>query len=81
MAQVEPQPHHPNIPMPQNLKGKISNALSASTNRVRMPRNVGAVSVENDDVFRLPLGLSVLVPDLVGIEGDNIIVYASSEKI
>lgn len=42
---------------------------------------LGAVSIKNDDVIAVARGLSILVPDLVGVEGDKVIVNASPERV
>jgi hypothetical protein len=64
-----------------NLKGKIPDALSASTIAYECRDKLGAASVKNDDVISVARGLSILVPDLVGVEGDKIIVNASPERV
>lgn len=64
-----------------NLKGKIPDALSASTIAYEVRDRLGAKSVKNDDVINLARGLSILVPDLVGLEGDKIIINASPERV
>jgi hypothetical protein len=65
----------------QNLKGKIPDALSASTIAYECRDKLGAVSIKNDDVIAVARGLSILVPDLVGVEGDKIIVNANPERV
>ena len=64
-----------------NLKGKIPDALSASTIAYECRDKLKAVSVKNEDVISVARGLSILVPDLVGVEGDKIIVNASPERV
>jgi hypothetical protein len=64
-----------------NLKGKIPDALSASTIAYEVRDKLGAKSVKNEDVIAVARGLSILVPDLVGVEGDKIIVNASPERV
>jgi hypothetical protein len=64
-----------------NLKGKIPDALSAGTIAYECRDKLGAVSTKNDDVIAVARGLSILVPDLVGVEGDKIIVNASPERV
>jgi len=64
-----------------NLKGKIPDALSASTIAYECRDKLGAVTVKNDDVIALSKGLSILVPDLVGVEGDKIVVNASPDRV
>ncbi len=65
----------------KNLRGKIPDALSASTIAYECRDKLGAVLVKNDDVIAVARGLSILVPDLVGIEGAKIIVNASPERV
>jgi hypothetical protein len=64
-----------------NLKGKIPDALSAGTIAYECRDKLGAVSTKNDDVIAVAKGLAILVPDLVGVEGDKIIVNASPERV
>ncbi len=64
-----------------NLKGKIPDALSASTIAYECREKLGAISTKNDDVVAVAKGLAILVPDLVGVEGDKIIVNASPERV
>jgi hypothetical protein len=64
-----------------NLKGKIPDALSAGTIAYECRDRLGAVSTTNDDVIAIARGLSILIPDLVGVEGDKIIVNASPERV
>jgi hypothetical protein len=63
------------------LKGVVPDSLSASTVVMACRQNLNAVSVKEDDVIALVKGLSILVPDLIGIEGDKIIINASSERV
>ena len=65
----------------KNLKGKIPDALSASTIAYECRDKLGAVSIKNDDVIAVARGLAILVPDLVGVEGDKIIVNASPDRV
>jgi hypothetical protein len=65
----------------KNLKGKIPDALSAGTIVYECRDKLGAVSVKNEDVIAVARGLSILVPDLVGVEGDKIVVNASPERV
>jgi hypothetical protein len=64
-----------------NLKGKIPDALAASTIAYEVRDRLGAKSVKNDDVIAVARGLSILVPDLVGIEADKIVVNASPQRV
>jgi hypothetical protein len=63
------------------LKGKIPDALAASTIAYECREKLGAKSVKNADVVAIALGLSIAVPDLIGVVGDNIIVNASPERV
>ncbi|HKZ40502.1 MAG TPA: hypothetical protein VJ044_06035, partial [Candidatus Hodarchaeales archaeon] len=40
-----------------------------------------AVTVKEDDVRSLARGLSILIPDLVGVDNDKIFVNASSDRV
>lgn len=64
-----------------NLKGQIPDVLPAGTLALECRRSLKAVSVTEDDVVSLVRGLSILIPDLVGIDGDKIVVNASAEKV
>jgi hypothetical protein len=63
------------------LKGKIPDALAASTIAYECREKLGAKSVKNGDVVAIAIGLSMAVPDLIGVEGDNIIVNASPDRV
>jgi hypothetical protein len=65
----------------KNLKGKSPDALSAGTIAYECRDKLGAVSTKNEDVLAIAKGLSILVSDLVGVEGDKIIVNASPERV
>jgi hypothetical protein len=62
------------------LKGQIPDVLAASTVAL-ICRQQGALSVKDEDVIALVNGLAILIPDLVGIDGDKIVVNASSERV
>jgi hypothetical protein len=64
-----------------NLKGKVPDALPASMIAFECRERLSAVSVKDVDVIALVQGLSILIPDLVGISGDKITVNASAERI
>jgi Histidine kinase-, DNA gyrase B-, and HSP90-like ATPase len=63
------------------LKGKIPDALAASTIAYECREKLGAKSVKNGDVVAIASGLSIAVPDLIGVVGDNIIVNASPDRV
>ena len=65
----------------KNLRGKISDVLSASTIAYECRDKLKATLVKNDEVIAVARGLSILVPDLAGIEVDKIIVNASPERV
>lgn len=65
----------------ENLKGQIPDALSAATIALECRKHPGAVSVKNTDVLALAHGLAILIPDLIGVTGDEIIVNASAERV
>lgn len=65
----------------EQLKGKIPDALPASTLALTCRESLGAKSVKEEDVLALAKGLSILVPDIVGVTGDKIIVNASASRV
>lgn len=64
-----------------NLSGKIPDKLQAATIAYECRENLGAAAVKDVDIHAIAHGLSVLVPNLVGIQGDDIIVNVSAEKL
>ncbi len=65
----------------ESLKGKIPDALAASTIALTCRDSLGAVEVQESDVSALVKGLEVLVPDLVGISEDKVVVNASASRV
>jgi hypothetical protein len=63
------------------LKGQIPDALSAGTIAYTCRRDLGVVGVKDQDVRALVVGLSILVPDLIGITEDSVVVNASAEHV
>lgn len=63
------------------LKGKIPDALSAGTIALICRDTLHAASVKDEDVIALARGLSISSPDVVGVDGDKIIINASAEKV
>lgn len=63
------------------LKGKIPDALSAGTIALVCRDTLHAASVKDEDVIALARGLSISSPDVVGVDGDKIIINASAEKV
>ncbi len=64
-----------------NLKGKVPDLLAASVIAYECREKLGAVSVKDDEVIAVARGLSILVPDLVGVDKDKIVVNASPERV
>jgi hypothetical protein len=65
----------------EHLKGEVPDVLAASTVALVCRQQLKAVGVRDEHVIALVKGLSILIPDLVGIEQDKIIVNASSAKV
>lgn len=65
----------------EKLKRKIPDALSASTIALICRDELNAVGVKQDDVLAVAKGLSILIPDLLAIDGDKIIVNASAPRV
>ena len=64
------------------LKGQVPDVLQASLIAHTCRRDLGVVTVVDQDVVRLVRGLAILVPDLVGIdEHDRIVVNASAKRV
>tara|TARA_R110002072_G_scaffold20417_1_gene74142 strand:+ start:938 stop:3613 length:2676 start_codon:yes stop_codon:yes gene_type:complete len=63
------------------LKGKIPDSLPASTVALVCREQLGATQVTNEHVIAVAQGLNILVPDLVGLDGDKIVINASSERV
>jgi hypothetical protein len=65
----------------ENLKGKVPDVLPAGVIAYECRQNLRAVSVMDADVIALARGLSILIPDLVGIDEDKIVVNASAARV
>lgn len=65
----------------EELKGKVPDALPAAMISYQCRERLGAKSVRDEDVRRLAQGLSILVPDLVGVADDKIIINASATHV
>lgn len=65
----------------ESLKGRVPDVLPAGTLAFVCRSTLNAVSVTYEDVIALARGLSILIPDLVGIDNDKIVVNASAEKV
>lgn len=63
------------------LKGRIPDTLSASTVALTCRETLDVVEVKEPDVISLAKGLTVIVPDLVGVDGDKIVVNASASRV
>jgi hypothetical protein len=64
-----------------NLKGQVPDVLPAGTLALECRRGLKAASVTDEDVIALARGLAILIPDLVGVDGDKQIVNASAERV
>lgn len=65
----------------ETLKGKVPDVLSASTIAYACRTDLKAVRVTNEDVLAVVKGLAILIPDLVGLDGERVIVNASSKHV
>lgn len=65
----------------EHLRGKVPNALHASVISLTCRENLQALSVKDSDVVALATGLSILVPDLIGVENEKIVVNASPNHV
>jgi len=64
------------------LKDKVPDTLSPSLISFQIREALGVSSVRDSDVVSLVRGISVLVPDLIGMDGpEKIIVNASAERV
>lgn len=64
-----------------NLKGQLPDVLPAGTLALECRRELKAFGVTEEHVIALARGLSILIPDLVGIDGDKLVVNASAERV
>lgn len=65
----------------EQLKGKVPDVLPAGTIAYQCREKLGARTVQAPDVVMLARGLSILIPDLVGVEEDKIIINASAAHV
>lgn len=65
----------------EQLKGKVPDVLPAGTIAYQCREKLGALTVQAPDVVMLARGLSILIPDLVGVEEDKIIINASAAHV
>ena len=65
----------------ERLKGKVPDVLPAGVIAYECRQGLGAVSVQAEDVIAVATGLSILIPDLVGISDDKIVVNASAARV
>jgi len=64
-----------------SLRGQVPDVLPAGTLAFACRTTLKAVSVTADDVIALARGLSILIPDLVGVDNDKIVVNASADRV
>ena len=65
----------------ENLKGKVPDVLPAAMIALECRDKLKAVTVLAPDVIAVAKGLSILIPDLVGVEDDKIVVNASAARV
>lgn len=65
----------------ESLKGQVPDVLPAGTLAYACRTTLKAMSVTADDVIAIAGGLSILIPDLVGIDHDKIVVNASADRV
>lgn len=65
----------------EQLKGKIPDVLPAATIALQCREKLAAPTVQASHVIALARGLSILIPDLVGIEEDKIVINASATRV
>jgi len=65
----------------EKLKGKAPDVLAAATISYICREEFGAHSVDATAVKTLVQGLSILVPDLIGLEGENLVVNVSASRL
>ena len=65
----------------ESLKGKVPDVLPAGVIAYACREYMKAPSVQDEDVIAVAKGLAILIPDLVGIDGDKIVVNASSTRV
>jgi hypothetical protein len=65
----------------ENLKGNVPDVLPAGMIAFECRERQNAASVKESDVIAVAKGLAILVPDLVGIDGDKIVVNASAAHV
>jgi hypothetical protein len=63
------------------LRGKVPDALPAGVISYACRETLQALSVKDADVIALAKGLSILIPDLVGVADDKIIINASPNHV
>ncbi len=65
----------------EELRGKVPDALSASTVALICRENLSVFDVQDSDIIALAKGIQVIVPDLVGVDDDKIVVNASAVRV
>lgn len=65
----------------RQLEGKVPDALPAEMIAFTCRETLGVKAVRSTHVQAVAQGLSILVPDLVGIDGDKIVVNASPNRV
>jgi hypothetical protein len=65
----------------EHLRGKVPDALPAGVISFICRERLQALSVKDADVVALATGLSILVPDLIGVEHEKIVVNANPSHV
>ena len=65
----------------KRLRGKVPDVLPAGVIAYECREGLKVPKVRAEDVIALAKGLSILIPDLIGIENDKIVVNASPERV
>lgn len=66
----------------RHLRGRVPDVLlPAGTIAFECREHLKAITVRDKDVIALVGGLAILVPDLIGINGDKVVVNASADRV
>jgi hypothetical protein len=65
----------------EHLRGRVPDALHVGVISLICRETLGALGVRDPDVIALARGLSILVPDLIGVENEKIIINASPNYV
>jgi hypothetical protein len=65
----------------EHLRGRVPDALHVGVISLICRETLGALSVRDPDVIALARGLSILIPDLIGLDNDKLIVNSRPNPI